>query len=124
MVYRNIFNVTKSGDIYQAARTKSGGWASPKPIVYRDKSISNKINSSYFESSASITSDESYIYFVSERPSGQGQTDIYYVKKTGKTYSEPVNLGDKINTSGDEKCVFVHPTEKYYSSLPTAGLKV
>ena len=112
LVYRNIFNVTKSGDIYQAARTKSGDWASPKPILHRDKAISNKINSSYFESSASMTSDESYIYFVSERPSGQGQTDIYYVKKTGKSYSEPVNLGDKINTAGDEKCVFIHPTGK------------
>ena len=112
LVYRNIFNVTKSGDIYQAARTKSGDWASPKPILHRDKAISNKINSSYFESSASMTSDESYIYFVSERPSGQGQTDIYYVKKTGKSYSEPVNLGAKINTTGDEKCVFIHPTGK------------
>ena len=52
-----------------------------KPILNRDKKISNKINSSYFESSASITEDESYIYFVSERPTGLGKTDIYYVKK-------------------------------------------
>jgi hypothetical protein len=33
-------------------------------------------------------------------------------KKDGKTYSEPINLGDKINTSGDEKCVFIHPSGK------------
>ena len=69
-----------------------------------------KINSSYFESSASITEDESYIYFVSERPSGLGKTDIYYVKKTNKIYSEPIHLGNEINTKGDEKCVFIHPT--------------
>jgi len=110
IIYRNIPYLTRSGDIYEAAYTKSGSWATPKPILNKDKKISNKINSSYFESSASITEDESYIYFVSERPSGLGKTDIYYVKKTGKTYSEPNHLGDEINTSGDEKCVFIHPS--------------
>ena len=86
LVYRNIFGVTKSGDIYISSQGKSGDWASPKPIAYKDKKISNKINSTYFESSASITSDGKYIYFVSERPGGQGQADIYFVKKQGKTY--------------------------------------
>ena len=76
------------------------------------------INSSYFESSASITEDESYIYFVSERPTGNGQTDIYYVKKTDHSYSEPIHLENNINTAGDEKCVFIHPNGKvlYFSS--------
>ena len=105
-------NVTKSGDIYQAAYSKNGSWSSPKPILYKNKEVSNQINSSYFESSASITEDESYIYFVSERPSGLGKTDIYYVKKTDKGYSEPIHLGNEINTNGDEKCVFIHPSGK------------
>ena len=110
IIYRNIMDVTKSGDIYEASYNKNDSWSSPKPIIYKDKVISNKINSSYFESSASITEDGSYIYFVSERTSGLGKTDIYCVKKDGKSYLEPVNLGDKINTSGDEKCVFIHPS--------------
>ena len=112
IIYRNIMNVTKSGDIYQAAYSKNGSWSSPKPILYKNKEVSNQINSSYFESSASITEDESYIYFVSERPSGLGKTDIYYVKKTDKGYSEPIHLGNEINTNGDEKCVFIHPSGK------------
>ena len=111
IIYRNN-NETRSGDIYIANVNKAGSWSSAKPILYRNKNISKKINSSYFESSASITSDESYIYFISDRISGLGQTDIYYVKKDGKTYSEPINLGNKINTSGDEKCVFIHPSGK------------
>jgi len=109
LVYRNIFGVTKSGDIYISHQGKSGDWATPKPIAHKDKKISNKINSTYFESSASITSDGEYIYFVSERPGGQGQADIYFVKKLGKTYTEPENIGNSINTSLDEKCVFIHP---------------
>ena len=112
LIYRNIYGVTKSGDIYEAKTNKSEGWSTPKPILYKDKDISNKINSSYFESSASITNDESYIYFVSERKPGLGKADIYYVKKNGKTYSDPINIGEKINSSGDEKCVFIHPSGK------------
>ena len=110
IIYRNILDVTKSGDIYEASYNKNDSWNSPKPILYKNKEVSNKINSSYFESSASITQDESYIYFVSERASGLGKTDIYYVKKNGKTYSDPIHLGDDINTNGDEKCVFIHPS--------------
>ena len=109
LVYRNIYNVTRSGDIYVSKQAKSGSWATPKPIAYKDKKISKKINSSYFESSASITADQEYIYFVSERPGGSGLADIYYVKKTGKTYTEPQNLGPQINSANDEKCVFIHP---------------
>ena len=59
-----------------------------------------------------MTADEKFIYFVSERPTGKGQTDIYYVEKNGKSYSEPVPVGDHINTAGDEKCVFIHPSGK------------
>ncbi len=109
LVYRNIFNVTRSGDIYVSKLAKSGSWATPKPIANKDKKISKKINSSYFESSASITADGEYIYFVSERPGGAGLADIYYVKKSGKTYTEPENLGTSINSANDEKCVFIHP---------------
>ena len=109
LIYRNIYNVTRSGDIYISKQAKSGSWATPKPIANKDKKIRNKINSSYFESSASITADEQYIYFVSERPGGQGLADIYFVKKSGKTYTEPENLGASINTANDEKCVFIHP---------------
>lgn len=110
LIYRNIMNITRSGDIYISQLAKSGNWASPKPIANKDKKISKKINSTYFESSASVTADGNYIYFVSERPGGSGQADIYFVKKSGKTYSEPQNVGAKINTQGDEKCVFIHPS--------------
>ena len=112
LVYRNITNVTRGGDIYLSKQGKSGSWATPKPIAHKDKKISKKINSTYFESSASTPSDDNYIYFVSDRPGGSGQADIYFVKKTGKTYSEPENLGTSINSSSDEKCVFIHPSGK------------
>ncbi len=112
-VYRNIPRATKSGDIYISKKSKKGKWGSPKPI-----SKGKKINSTYFESSASMTADENTLFFVSDRPGGKGMADIYVAKKEGREWGDPVNLGDSINTDLDEKFVFVHPNGKtlFFSS--------
>jgi hypothetical protein len=114
LIYRNIFGATRSGDIYISKLSSSGKWGAPREVFDRDK-VGNKklnklVNSTYFESSASMTADGNYFYFVSERPGGQGQADIYYIKKSGREWSEPTNIGAGINTNSDEKCVFIHPS--------------
>ncbi|CAG5085314.1 tetratricopeptide repeat protein [Parvicella tangerina] len=109
LIYRNIYGVTRSGDIYVSKQSSSSGkWGKPKEMLAREK-MNKKLNSSYFESSASMTADEQYLYFVSERPGGQGQADIYYMQQKDREWTEPVNLGAEINTASDEKCVFIHP---------------
>ena len=70
------------------------------------------VNSSYFESSASVTDDGNTIYFVSDRKGSKGMADIYMSRKEGKEWGKAINLGDSINTSSDEKCVFIHPNGK------------
>ncbi len=113
LLYRNIIGATKSGDIYYSKLSVSSQrWSSPKELLAKEmkkKKANKRMNSSYFESSASMTEDGEMIYFVSERPGGLGQADIYYVKKAGKTWSDPISVGANINTSSDEKCVFIHP---------------
>ncbi len=122
LLYRNIIGATKSGDIYYSKlSTSNGKWGSPKEMLAKEmksKKASKRMNSSYFESSATMTENGEEIYFVSERPGGLGQADIYYIKKAGKTWSDPINLGANINTSSDEKCVFIHPSGKilFFSS--------
>lgn len=119
LIYRNITNVTGSGDIYIAKQSKSGKWGEPTPILEKeDKKISKKINSSYFESSASMTGDGNTIYFVSERPGGQGRADIYFVTKQSGSWTEPKNVGPTINTVDDEKSVFISldGNKLYFSS--------
>lgn len=76
------------------------------------------INTSYFESSISMTSDGSTVYFISERPEGIGQGDIYVSKRSGDSWTSPKNLGKIINTADDEKFVFIHPNGKtlYFAS--------
>jgi tetratricopeptide (TPR) repeat protein len=109
LLYRNIYGVTRSGDIYFSKKSSSSGkWGNPKEMLAKEK-MHKKLNSTYFESSASMTADGEYLYFVSERPGGEGQADIYYMKKNGRDWTDPVNIGNLINTSSDEKCVFIHP---------------
>lgn len=106
-VYRNELGETKSGDIYVARKGKENKFGSARPV---DKG--RHVNSSYFESSASVTEDGNTIYFVSDRKGGKGLADIYMSRKEGKEWGKAINLGDSINTSSDEKCVFIHPNGK------------
>lgn len=115
-IYRNDGNLY-IGDIFVSKKSKnSGKWGIPKPL---DKPI----NSSFFESSTSLSADGNKLFFVSERPgkknNAQGKGDIYVVEKISKTmWGEPKNLGPTINTPEDEIAVFIHPDGKtlFFSS--------
>jgi hypothetical protein len=111
-VYKNIPGQTKSGDIYMSKLSGTGKWGAPEPLP-------KQINSSYFESSASLSADGKWLYFVSERRGGMGNGDIYRSKRISKTeWGEAENLGPVINTEEDEISVFIHPDGKtlFFSS--------
>ena len=114
-IYRNDGSVY-IGDIFVSKKRRSGVWGEPTAL---DK----QINSSYFESSASLSADGNKLYFVSERQGKKygaiGKGDIYVVDKISKsTWGEPRNLGSVINTTDDEISVFIHPDGKtlFFSS--------
>ena len=110
LLYRNIFGATRSGDIYFSKQsTSSGKWSTPREMLKKE-GMHKKLNSTYFESSACMTEDEKALYFVSDRQGGQGQADIYVMKKKGREWTEPENLGAVINSASDEKCVAIHPS--------------
>jgi len=46
--------------------------------------------------------DENILVFTSDRPGGFGGYDLYYSKRINNTWSNPVNFGEKINSSSDE----------------------
>lgn len=74
----------------------------------------------YWDSQPSISADGNTLYFVSDRPGGLGKLDIWKSERHPQTkqWQAPVNLGPKINTSGNEKCPFIHSDSEtlYYSS--------
>jgi tetratricopeptide (TPR) repeat protein len=103
-VYRN--KGESAGDIFFSDRNASDGsfkeaFKFPRPI-----------NSSYYEGSVSITEDGNTLFFISERPEGMGNGDIYRSDKKSGKWSSPKNLGPIINTVEDEKFVFIHPNGK------------
>ena len=54
-----------------------------------------------------LSPDGKTIYFVSDMPWGYGGTDIYSITYTNGRWGKPVNLGNKINTEGNEMFPFV-----------------
>jgi outer membrane protein OmpA-like peptidoglycan-associated protein/tetratricopeptide (TPR) repeat protein len=89
-----------------------GRWNPSKPI-------GKTINTKFFESHASMSPDGKTIYFTSNRTGGKGGMDIYSTElsETGE-WSEPVNLGDQINTSLNEETPFISADGKtlFFSS--------
>ncbi len=71
-----------------------------------------------------VSADGNTLYFASDMPGGQGGLDIYYVKKgTDGTWGKPVNLGDKVNTAGNEVFPFIANNGfLYFSSNGLDGL--
>ena len=99
------------GDIY-VSTLHGKEWSKPEKL-------NENINSSFKESSASLSPDGRSLYFVSNRPGGQGGSDIYVSKMNAKgIWEKAKNLGSVINTSYDEEGVFMHPDGKtlYFSS--------
>lgn len=71
-----------------------------------------------------ISNDGKTLYFSSDMGGGQGGMDLYYCKKdAGGAWGSPINLGDKVNTKGNE--LFPSITEEnvlYFASNGHEGL--
>ena len=73
------------------------------------------VNASYGH--PAMSPDGKYLYFVSDRFGGLGQTDIYRVEVYGDaSYGKVENLGKNINTVGREMFPFVQNDMLYFAS--------
>ncbi len=62
------------------------------------------------------------MFFVSDMEGGYGGFDLYYATKTGEGYTNPVNLGDVINSDQDEETPFYLDGTLYLSSNGHPGI--
>jgi len=70
-----------------------------------------------------LSTDGTKLYFVSDMPGTIGKTDIFVVDILGKdTYSQPRNLGTKINTLEREMFPFVTKSKLYFASDGHQGI--
>jgi outer membrane protein OmpA-like peptidoglycan-associated protein/tetratricopeptide (TPR) repeat protein len=100
-----------NGDLFESVLT-GDQWSKPE-------SFGKKINTDFHEPSACYSPDGRTLYFVSDKPGGLGQHDIYVSRMDDKgNWGEPVNIGPEINTKYNEEAVYMHPDGKtlYFSS--------
>lgn len=94
--------------LYKATKV-DGEWEDVTELPFNDKL--------YSIGHPALSPDNKQLYFVSDREGGFGNTDIYVVDILGENaYSEPRNLGEKINTAGREMFPFVDQDNTFYFS--------
>lgn len=70
-----------------------------------------------------ISPDGEWLYFVSDMPGGKGGLDVWRVRQTVSGLGGVENLGDPINTEGDESFPVFRPNgDLYFSSNGHPGL--
>lgn len=114
--------VTEDGTLYFFSN-REGGLG--RGDIYRAKSVNGQypkvenlgapINTEHHEVDAFVVPDESYMIFCSNKPGGFGKADLYvtFRQKDG-AWSDPVNMGEKINSSYSEYIPSISPDGNYF----------
>jgi len=93
--------------IIMVSKRTGENWGEPKNI--------NILPDSVMAAHPALSADGETLYFVSNKEGGFGLKDIYKVTRTGgDSWSEPVNLGPDINTSGNELFPYVREDGTLY----------
>nr|WP_319570829.1 OmpA family protein [uncultured Draconibacterium sp.] len=110
-----------SCDIY-FSRLVEGKWIEPQ-------NAGAPLNTSSWDGQPSLSSDNRYLYFSSNRPGGKGQKDIWRIAFNGFSaegkpqWGKPENM-EALNTSGDEISPFIHANNHnfYFASDTHVGM--
>ena len=86
-------------DIFVSFRLSENRWSKPLHC-------GAGLNTAYQEVTPFLAADNRTLYFASNRPEGKGSFDIYRAYRLDESWSnwsEPVSLGENVNTTGVEK---------------------
>ncbi|SHJ60275.1 OmpA family protein [Pseudozobellia thermophila] len=127
------YYVANAGSIYYVLSNSDG-----KNLVFDDKgknalAIGMAYDNGYFRFLLKDLSTSFYypfydekserLYFSANFEDSYGGTDIYYVvTNNGQVMSQPINLGPRINTPGNEIAPYVYDNSLYFSSDVFYGL--
>lgn len=91
------------------AQRSDASWGKTTPLV-----ITNDTLSSYAH--PAISPDGEWLYFVSDMPGGKGGLDIWRIRLTANGPVGVENLGEPINTPGDDMFPTFRPNGDFYFS--------
>jgi Tol biopolymer transport system component len=121
--------VAANGTIYFGSDREGG---KGRTDIYRCRLVDGKygaaenlgdvINTQFNEFEPLIAPDESFLIFMAGgRADGRGGFDLYISYNRNGTWTKPANLGDKINSSGNEYSPTISPDRKYFFWTSTRG---
>ena len=100
--------------LYYAEKV-NGEWKDVKSVPFN--------NSEYSVGHPALSADGNTLYFVSDMPGGQGESDLYKVSVNDGNFGSPENLGSAINTPGKENFPYSDKDNTlYFSSNGHLGL--
>ncbi len=108
-------------DVYTSSR-RGKSWSEPKPLNITADSIRS--------GHPAVHNNERTMFFTSDLPKGYGGRDIWVVerRRKSKPFGKPVNVGENVNTSGDERYPVIHTTKDrehtylYFSTNGRGGM--
>ncbi len=106
-----------SCDLYFSEK-KGDSWTKPQ-------NMGQPINTRAWESQPSLSADGRTLYFASSRKGSLGGRDIWRSQRNeAGEWSNPVNLGRRINTLADDEAPFFHPDNQslYFMSKGHPGM--
>ena len=92
----------------------NGEWSSLKAFEFN--------NIAYNVGHGVLSDDGKQLFFVSDKPGGFGEADIYVSERLGTGWAEPKNLGSTINTERKEMFPFVQDQTIFFASNGHFGL--
>jgi outer membrane protein OmpA-like peptidoglycan-associated protein len=100
--------------VFYAEKTEKG-WGNFKNLPFNSEDYSN--------CHPAVSAENEFIVFASDMPGGYGGMDLYIIEKNDTFWSTPVNLGETINTVGNEVFPFFDSENTlYFSSTMHPGL--
>jgi outer membrane protein OmpA-like peptidoglycan-associated protein len=104
-----------SCDLYLSTKNNHG-WSIPQNLV--------EVNSGYWESQPTLSVDGNSLIFASNRPGGNGGSDLWISHFQNGKWTVPQNMGKFINTTGNEMAPFWHFDSQslYFSSDGHPGM--
>jgi Tol biopolymer transport system component len=121
--------LTRNGTLYFGSDREGGKGATD---LYRARLVDGKygapenlgdaVNTRAGEFEPFIAPDESYLIFAAAgRPEGLGGFDLYISYNRNGAWTKAVNLGNKINSTGNELSPKISPDGKYFFWSSTRG---
>ena len=89
------------------------------------RNMGPSINTRWWETNSSLSSDGKTLYFISNRSGGQGKSDIWMATKDKNgNWGNVRNLGNIVNSEGNEMTPYIHPDGRslYFASDGHMGM--